>query len=140
MRAKSKQILSIALLPFVLAASVASLDALVLCTADGHGAAVEVAHPAGVGCGSHDSPGSGDTGCCRHSDGPEEKIGHDHVTCSDVPLRLNQGDVQDRRPIVALQAESFVTEDVERVSSESAVCLPGHCSSLQHLKFVVLLV
>jgi len=140
MRAKSKQILAIALLPFVLAASVASLDALVLCTTDGHGMAVEVAHPAGVGCGSYGSPGSGDSNCCRHSDGPEDKIGHDHVTCSDIPLRLNLGHVQDRRPSVALQAESFVMEDVEPVSSEPTVCQPGHYSSLQHLKSVLLLV
>ena len=140
MREKSKQVLAIALLPFVLAASVASLDALVLCTADGHGTAVEVAHPAGAGCSSYESPGSRDSNCCRHSAGPQDKIGHDHVTCSDTPLRLNLGHVQDRRPIVALQAESFVMEEVEPVPSESTACQPGHYSSLQHLKSVVLLV
>ncbi len=144
MRVKSRQIACIALLPFVLAASVASLDALVLCTADGHGVAVELAHPARGACGSREaggfsqSHGSHDSHGCGHSDGPQDKIGHDHVTCSDIPLRLNQGDVQDRRPAVTLQAESFVMEDVEQLSSESTVCLPGHHSSLQHLKSVVL--
>ncbi len=134
MRAKSRQILCIVLLPFVLSASVASLDALVLCTAEGHAAAVEVAHASRGICGSHDSH------CCHHTSGSREKIGHDHVTCIDVPLRLNQGDVQDRRPIVVLEADAFVMEDLAQLSSESVVCLPGHYSSLEQLKFVVLLI
>jgi len=140
MRANSKQILSIALLPFVLAASVASLDALVLCTADGHGTAVEVAHPARTVCGSRLSSSSGASGCCRHSGGLEDQIKHDHGICRDVPLRLNQGDVKDRRPVVGIQAESLIVENMERVISESTVRLPGHRSLLQHLKSVVLLV
>ena len=134
MRAKSKQIICIVLLPFVLCGSVASLDALVLCTADGHAAAVEVAHPARDVC-----PPVESHGCC-HREGPLEEIKHDHVTCSDVPLRLNLGDVQDRRPVVILAAESFVMEDMGHISSESTVCLPGHHSSLEHLRFVVLLI
>jgi len=134
MRAKTRQILCIGLLPFLLAASVASLDALVLCTADGNSTAVDMAHPARTGCDAVDSRG------CRHPGGPPEKIGHDHVTCNDVPLRFNQGNVQDRRPVVSPQAESLMMDDMGLPSSESSVCLPGHCSSLDHLRSVVLLI
>jgi hypothetical protein len=162
MKTKSRQILSIVLLPFVVAASVGSLDALVLCTTEGHQTAVEVAHPARAGCDSGGSSAPGISKCCGRLEGParhpegmvsnsegpesrsaglEDKIGHDHGLCRDVPLRLNQGHVKDRRTIVVdLQVESFVLEDVERVSSEHIVRLPGHCSSLRHLKSVVLLV
>ncbi|MGD8628358.1 MAG: hypothetical protein PVH52_04695 [bacterium] len=132
--------MSIALIPFVLAASVASLDALVLCTAEGHGTAVEVAHHVKTRCASDYSSGPGDSNCCRPSSGQLDRIGHEHGACYDIPLSLNLGDVHGWRPIVALNTESFLIEDVEPVSSEPAVPRPGRCSSLQHLESVVLLI
>ena len=137
MRANSRQIISIALLPFVLAASVASLDALVLCTAAGHKATIEVTHHVQAHCRPNCHPH--DTHGCQ-AEGEAEEIRHAHEACSNINLKLNLGDVRDQRVHVTLEADAFVIETPEGASSELNVRLPGQRYSLQHLRSVVLLI
>ena len=131
---RNMRFICIGLLPFVLCISFAPLDAHVLCTADGHGGAVEPAHLARTVCVPESSHG-----CC-HTGGMHEEIRHDHVTCNDVPLRLNQVDIQGRRLQVVLEAGASEVEVPGTVPHKAAVCMPGHGSSRQHLKSVVLLI
>ena len=134
MPTRNMRFICIGLLPFVLCISFAPLDAHVLCTAEGHRGAVEPAHLARTVCVPESSHG-----CCR-TGGLHEEIRHDHVTCNDVPLRLNQVEIQGRRLLEVLEAGAFAVGVLEAVPHKAAVCMPGHDSSRQHLKSVVLLI
>lgn len=133
MKTKSRQVLSIALIPFVLAASAASLDALVLCTAGGHGVSIEVTHSGHSHCHPHASH------AC-HTEGDTREIKHEHRACNSVHLKLNLGHVKDQRVQLSLESQTFVVETPDRAYFQDEISLPGNRYSLHHLQSVVLLI
>jgi hypothetical protein len=135
MRVKLTGYLCILLLPFVVCGAFLSLEIFVLCTADGHAAAIEPVHAARTVCVTH-----GAQRCCR-SEGATERITHSHVTCKDVPLRLNQGHIQDReRLLVVWETYTYSAQTLVEIAPEALVTDPFCDRKLEHLKSVVLLI
>jgi len=107
----------------------------VLCTGDGNAAAIEPVHIPHTVCITHSAH------TCHRSDGATEEITHNHVSCKDIPLRLNQGQILDRERLqVVFEAESYQAEALDRSPSGALLAYPIHDVSLQHLRSVVLLI
>lgn len=140
MIARNRQITCIALLPFVVIAAVASLDALVLCSTPGHETAIEAAQHGLADCGSECVPVAS-RGIAAGAG--SRAVRHGHKACRDVHLKLYQGDLRDlraHRVQVTLEADTFVIDAPEETLTALDACLPTGRYSLQHLRSVILLV
>jgi hypothetical protein len=131
--------LSIVLLPFVVLASVASIDALVLCTRGCEKDAADAVHAA------HAVLGTPHTHCCSHGEEPTDEIGHghshDHESCRDIPLSLNQGKMPEQDGFLVVLGDGPQTGFNARGES-SQIPDPDTIDSisLSNLRTVVLLI
>lgn len=140
----SSRWISLLVLPFVVWASIASIDAYVLCMGDGHGhqATVEPIHSHSAVChghhGHHDHHGQHAHG---QADGSMPEFRHNHLGHRDIPLKLNQGHIKNKERLqAAWSSETSPVEDLSGIASPPLVSYPIRDLSLRHLQSVVLLI